>query len=61
MEKRYINIDELADYLGLSKNTIYSWVWQKRIPYTKFGRLVKFDVRAIDRWAQEKTVLVPEI
>jgi len=56
MEKRYLNIDEVSDYIGLSKNTIYSWVWQKRIPHTKFGRLVKFDRRAIERWAEKKSV-----
>ena len=61
MEKRFVNIDELSDYLGLSKNTIYSWVWQKRISYTKFGRLVKFDLKAIDQWAKENTVEVPEV
>ena len=55
MERRYINIDELSDYLGLSKNTIYSWVWQKRIPYIKFGRLVKFDLRAVDHWVKKNT------
>lgn len=60
MEKRYINIDELSAYLGLSKNTIYSWVWQKKIPYTKLGRLVKFDLRAINHWMQKNTVEVPE-
>ena len=61
MEKRYINIDELAGYLGISKNTIYSWVWQKKIPYAKLGRLVKFDLRVIDRWMQKNTVEAPEL
>jgi len=56
MEKRYMNINELTDYIGLSKNTIYSWVWQRRIPYTKFGRLVKFDRRAIDLWVKKYSV-----
>ena len=58
MEKRYLGINELAEYLGLSKGTIYSWVCYKKIPYLKFGRLVKFDLRAIDEWAKENTVAV---
>ena len=61
MEKRYININELSSYWGISRNTIYSWVWQKRIPYTKLGRLVKFDLRAIEHWMKKKTVEAPEI
>lgn len=61
MEKRYLNIDELSDYLGLSKNTLYSWVWQKRIPHSKFGRLVKFDRKAIDCWVEKNSVKAQEI
>ena len=61
MERRYLNIDEISAYLGLSKNTIYSWVWQKRIPHVKLGRLVKFDMRAIEHWAKKNTIEVQEI
>ncbi len=61
MEKRYINIDELSEYTGLSKNTLYGWIWQKRIPYTKFGRLVKFDKEAIERWVMKNSVKAQEV
>jgi len=61
MEKRFININELSDYVGLSKNTIYSWVWQKKIPYTKFGRLVKFDLRTIDNWVKKNSIEAQDI
>jgi len=56
MEKRFIGPKELAEYLGLSSETIRSWVWQRKIRYHKFGRLVKFDLREIDAWAQENRV-----
>ncbi|MCK5613199.1 helix-turn-helix domain-containing protein [Candidatus Pacearchaeota archaeon] len=61
MEKRYINIQELSEYLGLSVNTLYAWVWMKKIPHTKLGRLVKFDLRAIDHWAEKSTIKAQEI
>ena len=50
MDKRFIGIQELADLLGISKNTVYSWTCQKRIPYLKVGRLVKFDRGDIEGW-----------
>ncbi len=56
MDKRYINPKEFAEYTGLSLETIRSWVWQRKIPFHKFGRLVKFDLREIDAWAQENRV-----
>lgn len=56
MERRYIGIDELAVYLGLKKSTLYTWACQKRIPYTKMGGALRFDLRLIDSWCKEKTV-----
>jgi len=49
MEKRLITVKELAEYIGISVNTVYSWVSQKIIPYIKCGRLTKFDRKVIDR------------
>ncbi|MEW6557876.1 MAG: helix-turn-helix domain-containing protein [Elusimicrobiota bacterium] len=56
MEKRLLNINEAAEYMGLSKNTLYAWVCQRRIPFVKCGRLTKFDIRDIDKWIDEKKV-----
>lgn len=56
MDKRYIDIEELSQYIGVSRNTIYSWIWLKKIPYFKMGKLVRFDLKEIDTWAQGNRV-----
>jgi len=56
MDKRYISIPELAEYLTISPNTVRSWVWQRSIPYLKIGRLVKFDIIEINNWLKDKRV-----
>ena len=56
MEKRYLNAEELSQYIGVKKSTIYNWVSQRRIPFIKCGRLTKFDIKAIDRWMAESNV-----
>ena len=56
MNKNYVGVDELANCLGISKNTIYSWTWQKKIPYIKVGRLLKFDMRMIEAWLEDNTI-----
>lgn len=48
MEKRFIGVKEFAQYLGIKEATVYAWVSMKKIPYHKFGKLVKFDLREID-------------
>mgnify|MGYP001616654698 CR=1 FL=1 len=56
MERRYLNIKELSDYMGIPKGTLYVWVCQKRIPYAKIGGLLRFDLREIDGWIKIKSV-----
>lgn len=56
MEKRYLNVEELSQYIGVKKNTIYNWVSQRKIPFIKCGRLTKFDIKAIDKWMAESNV-----
>ena len=52
--KKLIGVKELAEYLDISINTVYSWVSMKRIPHYKVGRLPKFNVTEIDEWLQER-------
>ncbi len=54
MDKRFLNTTELAGYLGMSEHTIRSWVKFGRIPFCKFGRAVRFDLRRIERWLKDK-------
>jgi excisionase family DNA binding protein len=55
--KRLIDIRGAADYTGLSVHTVYTMVSQRRIPYVKVGRLVKFDPSMLDGWIKQHTVM----
>ena len=56
MNKRCLGIKGVSEYLGVTVNTLYSWVCQKRIPYIKVGRLVRFDMDKIQKWLELNTV-----
>jgi len=56
MERRLLGVDELAEYLGVKKWTLYTWVSQRRIPFVKCGRLTKFDLRDIEHWIEENKI-----
>jgi excisionase family DNA binding protein len=43
--------------LGISVNTIYSWISQRKIPHKKLGRLVRFSVEEIDEWVKQNSVV----
>jgi excisionase family DNA binding protein len=38
-----LTIREAAKYLAVSVSTLYGWVWQRRIPFVKIGRALRFD------------------
>ena len=57
MTKRLLNIQEVSEYTGLSVHTLYTMVSQRRIPFVKVGRLVKFDLELLDKWIKQQTVM----
>ena len=42
-KRNLISANEIANVLGIQCQTVYLWVRQKRIPFYRVGRLVKFD------------------
>jgi excisionase family DNA binding protein len=58
---RWLSVIEIADYLGISKETVYRWLDIGRIPAHKIGKQWKFKVSEIDKWvmsgqAEEKVM-----
>ena len=43
MRQGLISASEIAERLGIQCQTVYLWVRQRRIPFYRVGRLVKFD------------------
>jgi excisionase family DNA binding protein len=52
MEDRWLSVDEIAVYLGVSKDTIYTWVTSKALPGHKIGRLWRFKLADVDAWVR---------
>ena len=58
---RLIDIDELADYLKLKKQTIYNWLHQGKIYGIKVGGVWRFDRKEVDAWLKSKRRITKEI
>ena len=54
--KRFLDVQEASDYLGLAQSTLYTMVSQRRIPFTKMGRRTKFDRKELERWLHSHSV-----
>ena len=53
MDDRWLSVDEVALYLGVSKDTVYAWVTHKGMPGFKVGRFWKFKKEDVDVWVRE--------
>ncbi len=53
MEDRWLSVDEIAEYLGVKRDTIYRWINDKGMPAHKIGRLWKFKKIQVDEWVEK--------
>jgi excisionase family DNA binding protein len=56
VEKKLLDVKELAEYLKIEKSTVYAWISQKKIPYIKVGRLPRFSLDRINQWLDKKSI-----
>lgn len=49
-EKKFLDMDELAEYIKMSKSFIYKRVCYNTIPFVKLGNRTVFVKEQIDQW-----------
>ena len=49
---RWIGINELSEYLGVSTDTIRNWIKKTNIPAHKIGKLWKFKLSEVEAWGK---------
>src|SRR3989339_927712 len=50
MDEGWLSVDEIARYLGVSNDTVRSWITHKGMPGYKVGRFWKFKREDVDAW-----------
>ena len=48
--EKWSNLEEIAEYLGVTKDTIRNWIKKTDIPAHKIGKLWKFKQSELDAW-----------
>lgn len=51
-----MDVEGVAEYLGLAASTIYDKVRDLEMPHTRLGNLIRFRKTDVDRWLGENTV-----
>jgi len=51
-ESRLITVQDAAKFLAVSTSTLYGWVYQRRIPFVKVGRALRFELAELQKFIQ---------
>lgn len=61
MNRKTLTVQEVADYLGVHQDTIYTMVRQKQIPHFRIRRRILFNQSTIDAWIDnQETMAIKE-
>lgn len=53
---RLVSIEDVAKHLGVSVRHVRRLVFERRIPYVKWGHLVRFDIDDVNDWVANSRV-----
>lgn len=46
--EKWVNLEDVAEHLSLSKDTVRNWIKEGRLPEYKVGKMYKFKLSEID-------------
>ncbi len=50
VETRWLSVDEITAYLGVGRESIYSWIDKRDLPAHRVDRFWKFQKEDVDNW-----------
>ncbi|MDR9787448.1 MAG: helix-turn-helix domain-containing protein [Peptococcaceae bacterium MAG4] len=50
--EKWSSLEEIAEHLGLSKDTIRNWIKKGAIPHHRVGKQFKFRISEVDAWVE---------
>lgn len=50
MPERWCSTKEMCEYLGVSRDTLLTWINEKKMPASKVGRSWMFKISEVDEW-----------
>jgi len=55
--REVMNIRQASQYLGVSTDTLYKYVYEEKIPAFKLGNRWKFKKTILDAWMEKKSLI----
>ena len=52
MSEPWVSVEQIAEHLGVTRDSIYRWIDRKGLPANRVGRLWKFKASDVDDWVR---------
>lgn len=52
LPEKWVNLEDVADYLSVSVDTVRTWVRNKKIPFSRAEKRYKFKISEVDEWVR---------
>ena len=52
MSEPWVSVEQIAEHLGVTRDSIYRWIDSKGLPAHRIGRLWKFKISEVDDWVR---------
>jgi len=51
-DDRWFSVEEIAEHLGVTRDSVYRWIEKRGLPAHKLGKLWKFKKDEVDAWVR---------
>ena len=51
--EKWVNLEDVAEHLSLSQDTVRTWIKEVKLPVNKDGKRYKFKISEVDEWVRE--------
>ncbi|AHU89191.1 MULTISPECIES: helix-turn-helix domain-containing protein [Actinomycetes] len=51
--ENWVNLDDVATHLSVSKDTVRNWTKEGRLPAYKAGKMYKYKLSEVDQWLRD--------
>ena len=58
-DTRWLSVGDVADHLGVARDTVYRWIDTRGMPAHRVGRFWKFQLSEVDAWVKSGEAEVP--
>ena len=52
LPEKWVNLEDIAEHLSVSEDTVRTWIRNKKIPVSRAGKRYKFKISEVDEWVR---------